>query len=198
MRTASASHSLSFIHFSPSCTIVFSSHSLPLRVVAKGDQYPQEMAASVQLVMKQLAYSHPYIHAWQSKVPHLHQLHLVVIPFPSCVQVGFMPWISPSTEKVLQGLGARGRRHVLVVPIGFTSDHVETLFELDIEYRKSVQSDAAWFGRKHIIAVVVGESALKAGIETYCRAPSLNGSKLFIAALAGLVKRHLDTQQLCT
>lgn len=95
--------------------LVFSSHSLPLRVVERGDQYAQEMGATVQLVVQELAHSNAYIHAWQSKV-------------------GLLPWIGPNTGDVLRGLGQRGHRHVVVVPIGFTSDHVETLYELDIQY----------------------------------------------------------------
>eukprot|EP00475_Leptophrys_vorax_P043082 TRINITY_DN8181_c0_g1_i1.p1 TRINITY_DN8181_c0_g1~~TRINITY_DN8181_c0_g1_i1.p1 ORF type:complete len:385 (-),score=98.17 TRINITY_DN8181_c0_g1_i1:25-1179(-) len=136
--------------------IVFSSHSLPLRIVEKGDQYAQEMAASVSAVMevaRSRGVTNSYIHAWQSKV-------------------GYLPWISPSTEHVLKGLGAQGYKHVLVVPIGFTSDHVETLFELDIEY---------------------GHVAKEAGISEYIRAPALNDNKTFIEALAHLVKDHLDS-----
>lgn len=131
--------------------IVFSSHSLPLKIVRRGDQYPQEMAASVQAVMQEISFSNPYIHAWQSKV-------------------GPLPWIEPKTDHVLEGLAKQGHKHVLVIPLGFTSDHVETLFELDIEYR---------------------EVAEKAGIEKYVRAPALNDNPVFLEALTDIVHDHI-------
>lgn len=63
-------------------------------------------------------------------------------------------------------------RHVLTVPIAFTSDHIETLFEIDIEY---------------------AEEALEAGIEQFKRCPSLNDEPLLSQAMADIVKDHLDT-----
>lgn len=62
--------------------IVFTSHSLPLKVVERGDPYPQQMAATVQSVMQAIGYSHPYVHAWQSKV-------------------GRLPWIGMSVSSLL-------------------------------------------------------------------------------------------------
>merc|ERR1711924_328077 len=73
--------------------------------------------------------------------------------------------------------GKQGHKHVLCVPIAFTSDHVETLFEIDIEY---------------------AEEAEEAGIEIFRRAPSLNGSATFQDALADIVQSHLDSGQVCT
>lgn len=55
----------------------------------------------------------------------------------SCVcvpQVGPMPWLGPQTDEVIKGLCERGKKNILLVPIAFTSDHIETLHELDIEY----------------------------------------------------------------
>jgi ferrochelatase len=138
--------------------IVFSSHGLPQKIIERGDQYAQEVAGTVQAVMQKLEYSNPYIHAWQSKV-------------------GPLPWLVPKTEKVLEGLGKQGFKNVLVAPVGFTSDHVETLFELDIEYK---------------------ESAMKAGIERFERAASLNDEPLFIDALADVVKTHIESGQVST
>lgn len=136
-----------------SVMIVFSSHSLPQKVVDKGDAYPMEVAGTVQSVMNGLKLENSFIHAWQSKV-------------------GFLPWIIPKTQDILSGLGKQGTKNVLVVPVGFTSDHVETLYELDIEYR---------------------EVAEKAGIQKYIRARSLNDDPDFIQALAHLVKDHLES-----
>ena len=131
--------------------LLFSAHSLPLSVIDRGDAYPQEIGASVHAVMQRLGFSHPYLLSYQS-------------------EVGPVRWLGPSTEQVLKELGAKGHRHVLVVPIAFTSDHIETLSELDIEY---------------------GHVAAAAGITHYVRAPALNARPAFLDALASLVAGHL-------
>jgi len=133
--------------------LLFSAHSLPLDVIDRGDAYPQEVGASVQRVVEQLGRSNPYILAYQS-------------------DVGPVRWLGPSTERVLRRLGARGHKHVLVVPIAFTSDHIETLSELDREY---------------------GEVARQAGIQHYKRAPALNDRPLFLDGLAQIVREHLGS-----
>jgi len=133
--------------------ILFSAHSLPLDVIDRGDSYPQEVGASVQRVIEQLGTQNPYLLAYQS-------------------DVGPVRWLGPSTEQVLRRLGARGQKHVLVVPIAFTSDHIETLSELDREY---------------------GEVAHQAGITQYKRAPALNDRPLFLDGLAHIVRDHLTS-----
>lgn len=50
------------------------------------------------------------------------------------LQVGPMSWLGPQTDEVIKGLCERGKKNILLVPIAFTSDHIETLHELDIEY----------------------------------------------------------------
>ena len=131
--------------------ILFSAHSLPLDVIDRGDSYPQEVGASVQRVVECLGVSNPYLLAYQS-------------------DVGPVRWLGPRTEEVIRRLGRRGHRHVLVVPIAFTSDHIETLSELDREY---------------------GEVAHQAGITEYRRAPALNDRPRFLDALAEIVRDHL-------
>jgi ferrochelatase len=131
--------------------LLFSAHSLPLDVIDRGDAYPQEVGAGVQRVVERLGAPNPYILAYQS-------------------DVGPVRWLGPSTEQVIRRLGARGEKRVLVVPIAFTSDHIETLSELDREY---------------------GEVAHQAGITEYRRAPALNERPRFLDALADLVYRHL-------
>jgi len=138
-----------------SVCIIFSAHSLPLKIVDRGDQYPQEIAATVQSVMKYLNYSHPYSLAWQS-------------------QVGPVPWMTPATKDVLGRFGKQGHKNVLLVPLGFTSDHIETLYELDIDY---------------------AEVGHQAGISHLRRAPSLNDSPLLIKAQAELVRSHLVNEE---
>ena len=138
--------------------ILFSAHSLPLGVINRGDAYPAEVGASVHEVMKRLGYRHEYLLSYQS-------------------DVGPVPWLGPSTETVLEELGKKKRRNVLVVGIAFTSDHIETLHELDIEY---------------------GELARHAGIANFRRAPALNGSPLFQDALAEIVLEHLGRGEACS
>jgi ferrochelatase len=133
--------------------ILFSAHSLPLNVIDRGDSYPQEVGASVQRVVDCLKAPNPYLLAYQS-------------------DVGPVRWLGPSTEQVIRRLGARGQKRVLVVPIAFTSDHIETLSELDREY---------------------GEVAHEVGITEYRRAPALNDRPRFLDALAEIVSEHLHS-----
>ncbi|XP_012250672.2 ferrochelatase, mitochondrial [Athalia rosae] len=95
--------------------ILFSAHSLPLKAVNRGDAYPSEVGATVQMVMQELKYSNPYSLVWQSKV-------------------GPLPWLAPSTEAALKGYVEQGRKHFILVPIAFVNEHIETLHEMDIEY----------------------------------------------------------------
>ncbi|KAF9580528.1 ferrochelatase hem15 [Lunasporangiospora selenospora] len=122
-----------------------------MEIINKGDQYPSEVAATVEAVMKKLSYRNPYRLVWQS-------------------QVGPRPWLGPQTNKAILGLGEKGHNDMMLVPIAFTSDHIETLFELDLEY---------------------GEEAREAGITGLTRAESLNADPVFIEALADIVKGHL-------
>ncbi|KAI9295500.1 ferrochelatase [Neoconidiobolus thromboides FSU 785] len=131
--------------------ILFSAHSLPMKVVNRGDTYPAEVGATVNRVMKKLNFSHPYRLVWQS-------------------QVGPSTWLGPQTNDVIQEMGKKGHKNLLLVPIAFTSDHIETLFELDLEY---------------------GEEAIHNGVTGFKRAESLNDSPIFIKALANIVNDHI-------
>merc|ERR1711871_156834 len=137
--------------------ILFSAHSLPMSVVDRGDPYPAEVAATVMAVMEKLGHCNPYRLVWQSKV-------------------GPSAWLGPQTEDALKGLAKNGRKDVVVVPIAFTSDHIETLYELDLEY---------------------GEVARDLGMNMQ-RADSLNDEPLFIEALADIVKTHLSNGTTCS
>ncbi|XP_078811705.1 ferrochelatase, mitochondrial isoform X2 [Oryzias latipes] len=97
---------------------------------------------------------------------------------PLLVEVGPMAWLGPQTDEVIKGLCERGKKNLLLVPIAFTSDHIETLHELDIEY-----------------AQVLGEEC---GVENIRRAESLNGNPLFMKALADLVQSHLKSNEPCS
>ena len=97
-----------------------------MEIVNRGDSYPSEVAATVEAVMKKLNYRNPYRLVWQS-------------------QVGPKPWLGPKTDKAILGLGEKGHNDQLLVPIAFTSDHIETLFELDLEYGEEAHKVCFFF-----------------------------------------------------
>jgi protoporphyrin/coproporphyrin ferrochelatase len=132
--------------------IVFSAHGTPVSLVKKGDPYSSHIKETVKAVMNARNHSHEHHLCFQSKV-------------------GPLKWLEPATKTMIEKLSAEGKKNLLIVPISFVSDHVETLFELDIEYR-------------HV--------ADKCGIENYIVMKGLNDSNLFIEALTELVKRELQ------
>ena len=135
--------------------VLFSAHSLPLKVIDRGDAYPAEIAASVSRVVQAAELRNPYMLCYQSSV-------------------GPVRWMGPSTETMIRQLAARGQKNVLVVPIAFTSDHIETLSEIDIEY---------------------AELAHSLGMTGFRRSPSLNARTDFLDALADIVNCHLESGQ---
>lgn len=116
--------------FSPSTrkdtVLLFSAHSLPMSVVNRGDPYVLEVSASVSAVMDRLKHSNPYRLVWQS-------------------QVGPSAWMGMQTAEALKGLARLGKKQVVLVPIAFTSDHIETLYELDMEYVKEAKEVRIYF-----------------------------------------------------
>jgi ferrochelatase len=132
--------------------LVFSAHGLPQRFVDAGDPYVAETQATVRGVLGRLGVANPHVLGYQSRT-------------------GPVRWIGPGTDETLRELGRRGVRAVLVVPVSFVSDHIETLYELD---------------------QLFADEARRAGVEDYRRSPALNSSPMFIEALAGLVERHLE------
>ena len=58
--------------------------------------------------------------------------------FALFIQVGPLPWLTPQTDEAIKGLVKQGKKNILLVPIAFSSDHIETLFELDLEYAKEL------------------------------------------------------------
>ncbi|KAI4480352.1 hypothetical protein M0804_010350 [Polistes exclamans] len=95
--------------------ILFSAHSLPLKAVNRGDPYPSEIGATVQLVMQKLKFCNPYSLVWQSKV-------------------GPLPWLEPFTDNALKNYVKQGKKNFILVPVAFVNEHIETLHEMDIEY----------------------------------------------------------------
>lgn len=86
-------------------------------VLSRGDPYITEVAASVLAVMQSLGFPNPYRLTWQS-------------------QVGPSAWQGPQTSDSVKGFAKLGKKNILLVPIAFTSDHIETLYELDIEVKE--------------------------------------------------------------
>jgi len=126
--------------------ILFSAHGIPERLVRSGDPYRAETQATVAAVMRSFP-EIPHSLSWQSRA-------------------GREPWLSPDTEDEVTRLAAEGIRRLVVVPVSFVSDHIETLHELDIR---------------------LAAHANKMGIQSFHRAPALNDSQLFIEALKTIV-----------
>lgn len=135
--------------------LLFSAHSLPMSVVNRGDPYPAEVAATVHAVMQRLNFSNPYRLCWQS-------------------QVGPSAWLGAQTSDTVENYVKRGQTDIILVPIAFTSDHIETLYELDLEVIKEANSP---------------------GVK---RAESLNGNPIFIQALADIAQEHLRKGEKCS
>jgi protoporphyrin/coproporphyrin ferrochelatase len=133
--------------------IFFSAHGVPVSYVTEaGDPYQQEIEDCTALIMQTLNRPNPHTLAYQSRV-------------------GPVEWLKPYTEDALQELGTQGIEKLLVVPISFVSEHIETLQEVDMEYR-------------HL--------AEEAGIGSFHRVPALNTHPVFIESLATLVVDSLD------
>jgi ferrochelatase len=127
--------------------LIYSAHSIPARYVEKGDPYLEQTKQTVALIDAQLGNAYPSTLAFQSRL-------------------GPIKWLSPSTRDILEKLGRDGVSAVLVIPISFVSDHIETLQEIDVYYR---------------------DAAFKSGIKEFRRVPSLNLNPKFIEGLADLV-----------
>jgi ferrochelatase len=97
--------------------VLFTAHSLPERILRQGDPYPDEVRATMEAVIARLPAGQPTAFAFQSqgRSPE--------------------PWLGPEVEPTLDGLAADGVPGVVIAPIGFLSDHVETLYDIDIEFR---------------------------------------------------------------
>ena len=129
--------------------LVFSAHGLPQVLVDKGDPYPRQIAETVRFVRELGAWPNPYVACFQSKV-------------------GPQKWLQPSLIGTIDRLGREGVRRMLVIPISFLTEHIETLHEIDI----------------------VGRAQAKAlGVTDFHMMPALNDSPLLIRALADMVLR---------
>jgi protoporphyrin/coproporphyrin ferrochelatase len=127
--------------------VVFTAHSLPARILDEGDPYRDQLLETAQLIAERAG-----LDAWS-------------FAFQSASPTG-EPWLGPDILEELDSLKARGVERVLACPVGFVSDHLEILWDLDVEAR---------------------ERAAELGLE-FDRVRSLNDDPAFVRGLAGLVR----------
>jgi len=131
--------------------IVFSAHGLPLSLIERGDPYAKHVEETVRLVMKNGAWKNAHTLCYQSKV-------------------GRRKWLTPSLTETIENLARSGEKKLLIVPIAFVTEHIETLHEINIEAR---------------------EEAHKLGVEQFEMMPAVGDSPTFISALADLVLKAI-------
>lgn len=127
--------------------LLFTAHSIPVSRVKNGDTYQIEIEDHVRLIMSQLPESMPYTISYQSKV-------------------GPEKWLEPTVEQALDQILATGETSVLVFPISFVAENLETLYELDIQKK---------------------DIALKKGIISWNRVPAMDLNEGFIQTLADII-----------
>lgn len=136
-----------------SVPVVFTAHSVPEKTLAAGDPYERQVRETAALIGGALSPETlpGYRVAFQSQ------------------GMTAEPWIGPTVESQIDELAALGHKYVLLVPIGFVSDHVEILYDIDVLFRD--------YGKSKGVAVL--------------RTESLNDSPLFIRALASIVTERI-------
>lgn len=132
--------------------VIFTAHSLPEKVVAEGDPYDREVRATVSAVAERCGLK-GWRFAYQSQGATAD------------------PWLGPTVESVIEELARGVARRVLIAPIGFVSDHVEVLYDIDIAFRRFAEERGVLLRRTE----------------------SLNDSPTFVRALAAVVEKHLPT-----
>lgn len=135
--------------------ILFSAHGTPMKLVKEGDPYSGHICETVTAVREKGGWANPTHLCFQSKV-------------------GPQKWLTPATPDTIEELAAKGSKYMLAVPIAFASDHLETLFEVGIEFRKEAEEK---------------------GVKQFEVTEGLNYSEKFIDALAQLVFRHEQTRK---
>jgi ferrochelatase len=133
--------------------LIFSAHGVPLKEIEQGDTYQAQIESTMRSVLERGGWPNPHCLCSQSRV-------------------GPGKWLQPTLDASLRQLAAQGAERVLVIPISFVTDHVETLHEINIEAR---------------------ELAEKLGVRQFETMPALNDSPTFIRALADLVMRAVTS-----
>lgn len=142
--------------------VLFSAHGLPKSYVKKGDPYEKQVRECSQLIFDRFMKlnkmeNSPYVE--------------MVVCFQS--KVGPQQWLTPNTEDVIQKMEGF---NVIVVPLAFVSEHIETLIELDEQYKKL---------------------AYKSGAKHYLRVPTVSTHPVFIKGMANMIKKIFDNEVQC-
>ncbi|PKL51483.1 MAG: ferrochelatase [Nitrospira bacterium HGW-Nitrospira-1] len=132
----------------PEVHVLFSAHSLPVKFIEEGDPYVDQIKGTINEIVKKLDIR--WSLSYQSKS-------------------GPVKWLGPSTDRMIEALAAKGIKNLLVAPISFVSDHIETLYEIDILYKGMAE---------------------KLGMRLE-RVKSLNTAPLFISALEDIVLKGM-------
>lgn len=135
-----------------SVVLLFSAHGTPVKLFKQGDPYKYHIEGTVKEVMSRGAFKQKHFLSFQSKV-------------------GPQKWLDPKTPDIIEKLAGEDEKNILVIPVAFVSDHLETLYEIGIEFR-------------HL--------AIEKGIKQFEVMPGLNDSPLFIKALSELVLDNLN------
>jgi ferrochelatase len=94
------------------------------------------------------------------------------------------------TSEAIKGLARLGKKQVVLIPIAFTSDHIETLYELDLEYVREAREVRSLPSDQSSLCIYTLDGNPQLGMEVH-RADSLNDSPVFIRALADIAAQHL-------
>lgn len=137
----------------PEATVIFSAHSLPAKILERGDPYPDQLAETARTVASRAGLA-KWTVGWQS------------------AGRTDEPWLGPDILEVITGLAGRGERAVVSCPCGFVADHLEVLYDIDIEAKQR--------------AAELGMSLV--------RTRSPNDDPVFLDMLAGVVQRALDIE----
>jgi len=135
--------------------VLFSAHGVPRSYIEAGDPYQVQIQQCVAKISKEL--------------PGVEEGVEVHLSYQS--RVGPIEWLRPYTDDVLPELGKSGVKNLVVVPISFVSEHIETLEEIDIEYRELAEEN---------------------GVKNWRRCPALNTDETFINDMADLVVEALS------
>jgi len=131
--------------------LIFSAHGVPLSSIKRGDPYQLQIEETVRCILEHDKWNSPHTLCYQSKV-------------------GPMKWLKPSLMETVTHLAGKGRKHLLVIPVAFVTDHIETLHEINIDVRRY---------------------AMTLGVQQFEMTPALNNHPKFIQCLAELVQAQL-------
>ncbi len=113
----------------PGSPVIFAAHSLPQRMIDQGDPYATQLQETASAVGVELG-----LEEWE-------------LAYQSVSAAAREPWLGPSVEEAMDRLVEAGVRSVVVDPIGFIADHVETLYDNDVEHRAHAQAIGLDFHR---------------------------------------------------